>query len=209
MQPWHIWLIAGLVMFVAEMLIPGFLVACLGVGCLGASVAALVGGGLTCQLTVFSVATMAALFALRPLMLKYAYRKGGGEATNVDAMAGKVGMVLETIEPISGKGRIKIGGENWKAVSTDGATILKDRKVRVTGVEGVTVTVEAVSDERLNRLGVVVETVNPVHDTGVVRVAGKDYPATTAADSRVEEGRKVRVVEVHGDKLVVEEAAEG
>jgi membrane protein implicated in regulation of membrane protease activity len=205
MQVWHMWLIAGLMAFVAEMVIPGFLVACLGVGCLASSLAALLGAGLSWQLIAFSIATMVSLFTIRPLMLKYAYRKSDGEATNVAAIVGKVGMVLETIERLSGKGRVKVGGEDWKAVSAGGETILKDREVRVTNIEGVTLTVAVISEEKLTRLGVVVEAVDPAHGKGLVKVSGKESSAVTADDSTIEEGRRVRVVEDQGDKLVVVE----
>ncbi|MDD6841501.1 MAG: NfeD family protein [Spirochaetales bacterium] len=47
-------------------------------------------------------------------------------------------MVVETITRIEG-GRVKVGGEVWKAKSDE--TIEKDLLVVVTGVEGVTLNV--------------------------------------------------------------------
>jgi membrane-bound serine protease (ClpP class) len=58
-----------------------------------------------------------------------------------EALVGGKGM---THEPIAPEGYIKIQGELWKA-RAEGQSIPKDRIVRVTGANGMTLTVEAES----------------------------------------------------------------
>ena len=58
--------------------------------------------------------------------------------TGTAALMGEEGIVVETITRIEG-GRVKVGGEVWKAKSDE--TIEKDLLVVVTGVEGVTLNV--------------------------------------------------------------------
>lgn len=59
--------------------------------------------------------------------------------TNVDAIVGRTGVVLQSITR-SADGRVKIGNEDWKARATE--PIEKGDEVVVTGITGVTVTVE-------------------------------------------------------------------
>ncbi|MHC4504775.1 MAG: NfeD family protein [Planctomycetota bacterium] len=146
MHLWHLWLIAGLLSLVAELMLPGFLVACFAVGCFAALPLALLGATIAWQLMAFSVGTMAGLFALRPLVLKYAHRKGSGEATNVDALPGRTCIVTEAIDPLRNVGRVKLGGEDWKAVTADESEIEADRKVRVVRVDGAKLVVEPVPE---------------------------------------------------------------
>ena len=49
----------------------------------------------------------------------------------------KFGKVTTTIEPIEGKGQIKIGGETWSATSSNNTIIPKDTEIIVEKIEGV------------------------------------------------------------------------
>jgi membrane protein implicated in regulation of membrane protease activity len=60
--------------------------------------------------------------------------KRGG--TNVAALVGKKAIVIKEIAPFS-FGRVKVGGEDWAAISENNATITEGKVVVVTGWEGV------------------------------------------------------------------------
>ena len=149
MEHWHIWVIAGVVLLIAEIFTPGFVLACFGVGCLVAAVFAAFDLGLTFEVIVFCIVSVIAFFAVRPLFMKRIYRSDDDAAkTNVDALAGKEGMVAERIDPSLNVGRVTLGGDNWRAVSVDGAVIERGEKVEVVRVEGTKLFVKEVLKER-------------------------------------------------------------
>ena len=80
------------------------------------------------------------LLCLRPLARKYLTPKR--TPTNADRNIGKNAVVTETIEPLLGKGAVKIGGVEWSAKSVDGAVIAAGSIVRIVGIEGAKVRVE-------------------------------------------------------------------
>jgi membrane protein implicated in regulation of membrane protease activity len=67
------------------------------------------------------------------------------EKTNVDAIIGKKGIVLQSIAENS-DGRVRVGNEEWKARASE--TIEKGTEVDVTGVSGVTLEVKISEGEK-------------------------------------------------------------
>lgn len=114
------WLIVGLALFVVELLTPGFVVACFGVGALLASLIALFGGGLFWQVFAFSVGSIVALLLLRPL-LNHGKKDASGakiapdKATGMDALKGRTVLVVKQIDGTEGIGRIAVDGDEWPA----------------------------------------------------------------------------------------------
>lgn len=93
------------------------------------------------QAAFFLVATGVSFFFL----CRFVRPKIGHHHTNVDALVGKVGVVVE--ELIDEKpGRVRIVGEVWFARSTGGIDIKEGQNVRVVAVRGAHVVVEAVSN---------------------------------------------------------------
>ncbi len=142
LEIWQIWVTAAIVLFICEIFTPGFLLACLGVACLGAGLAAGYDAGLKVQILTFSVTALVVFAGVRPLFMRYFYRSSRGIKTNVEALIGKTGVVMEKIEPAPNKGRVTVGSEDWKAVSYDGKEIESGRKVTVIRIEGVKLVVE-------------------------------------------------------------------
>ncbi len=136
MTVWEIWVIVAIVLFIAEVLTTGFILACFGIGALGAAVAAVVGGSLTVQLISFSVVTLIVFFSLRPLFIRHFYRTTQDVRTNVDALLGRKGIVSVPIDPNTHQGRVIVHGDDWWAFSSTGVPIAAGEKVVVVGVEG-------------------------------------------------------------------------
>lgn len=67
------------------------------------------------------------------------------EKTNIDAIIGKKGIVLQSIAANS-DGRVKVGNEEWKARASE--TIDKGTEIVVTGINGVTLDVEISKGEK-------------------------------------------------------------
>ena len=136
MDWWHVWVIAAIVLLIAELYTPEFVVACFGVGCLASALVAALGLGLKWQLVGFSLGTLMVFLTIRPLFLKYCYRATGGVRTNVDALIGRIGRVTEKIDPDTHEGRVKVGGEDWRGVPVDDVVIEAGQKVEVVRVDG-------------------------------------------------------------------------
>lgn len=141
---WHLWVIVSIVLFIAEVLMPTFVPASFGVGCLFSAATSLLGLGLKYQIAGFIAGTLVSFFGVRPFFTKYCYRSSQDIKTNVDALIGKTGRVSETISEELHSGRVLVGGDDWKASAIDGATIEKNEKVEVIRVEGATVFVRAI-----------------------------------------------------------------
>ena len=107
------------------------------VGSVVALIAALLGADVWVQIVLFAVVSVACLMALRPVLRKYLDPKK--VKTNVDALIGTQGLVLEKIDNISGQGRVKLGGMEWSARSENGENIEQDAVVTVVRIEGVKV----------------------------------------------------------------------
>lgn len=107
------------------------------VGALAAMVASLFSAPLWLQIVLFVVVSAALLLALRPLARKYFTPRL--TKTNVDAVVGQEGLVLERIDNTEATGRVKLGAVEWSARSTSGAPLEAGTRIKVDRVEGVKV----------------------------------------------------------------------
>ncbi|MCQ2158947.1 MAG: NfeD family protein [Bacteroidales bacterium] len=142
MQIWHIWILIALAFFILEIFTAGFAVACFSFGAIGAAIGALCGLSLLWQLVIFAVISLLALIFVRPLVVKIFYKKGADEKTNADAIIGRKGRVSQTIDPVTGKGRVALDGDDWKAVSENGEKIEKGERVEIIGRDSIVITVK-------------------------------------------------------------------
>lgn len=134
MEPWHLWIIFAILLLIVEIFSPAFLAATLALGCIAAGVVSAFDYGIEIQLIAFAAASLAVYFTVRPFMISYAYKKNGHVRTNADALVGKVGRVLETIDNDKNEGRIMVSGDDWKAESADDSIIEAGHRVEVTKV---------------------------------------------------------------------------
>jgi membrane protein implicated in regulation of membrane protease activity len=133
----HLWMGLAIILFIAEIMTPGgFVLACLGISCLASGFISYLGFGVTIQLLIFSLASLTLFFGIRPFFSKYFLQSAGKIKTNIDALVEKTGMVSERIDPATGKGRVLVGGEDWKGVSISDEVIDVGTKVAVVRVDG-------------------------------------------------------------------------
>ena len=131
-----IWLSAGIILAILEVFTPGFFIVGIGVSLAIAALPAALGLPFWVQLLVCGAMILIFFLLVRPLVMKIPH--SDSKKTGTAALIGEEGIVVETITRIEG-GRVKVGGEVWKAKSDE--TIEKDLLVVVTGVEGVTLNV--------------------------------------------------------------------
>jgi membrane protein implicated in regulation of membrane protease activity len=139
------WLIAAIVLFILEIVTPGFVLANLGVAAMASAVTAWAGGDITIQVIVFGIVCVISFVTLRPLMQRFIYRNQAKVRTGADAVVGKQGIVTEEIRRRPVGGRIQVGGDNWHAEAEDGGVIEKDMRIEVVAVDSTTLLVRSLS----------------------------------------------------------------
>jgi membrane protein implicated in regulation of membrane protease activity len=139
---WQAWMVAALALFIAEMFVPGFWLACVGLGSLAGAVAAALVPGVWAPVVVFSGVSLLSLVALRPVFVAHLRHPTPGVRTNVEALIGKTGIVSERIDPAVDRGRVIVGGEDWRGATVDNAPIEVGSRVLVLRVEGTVLLVE-------------------------------------------------------------------
>ena len=133
---WQFWLVLAGIFLIAEIITMGFLVFWFAVGSLAAMVVSFFTSNILIQAIVFLVISTILLFATKPLVDKI-LPKDSFVKTNSYSIEGKIGKVIVDIEPIEGKGQIKVSGETWSAKSADETYIPKDTEVVIEKIEGV------------------------------------------------------------------------
>ena len=127
------WIIVAIVFFVLEIATPSFFFMWFGLGALGALVSTFFYPHLWLSIVIF-IATSATLVILsHPLAEKISGKQSRRAAS--DSLIGKRGVVIEEIDPLTNKGKVRVGSDVWRAVSLD--KIKKDSFIKVEKIEGV------------------------------------------------------------------------
>ncbi len=113
-------------------------------GALGALIAAGLGAPLFVQLIIFVALAAVMLIFTRPLLKKLFPNKF--IPTNSELEVGKTAVVIEAVDNAAGKGRVKLGGVNWAAVSENGENISVDEIVVVKEIRSAKVVVARSSE---------------------------------------------------------------
>jgi len=104
-------------------------------GALLAMIASLLGLSLKAQIIIFLISSIVLLTFTRKLFVDKL--KTGKEKTNVDALIGDVGLVIEEIAPFH-PGQVKVKGQVWTAIAAkEDMTVPKDHPVKIVAIEGV------------------------------------------------------------------------
>ncbi|HZQ00460.1 MAG TPA: NfeD family protein [Reyranella sp.] len=136
---WY-WWIAGALLLVFEMTLPGVVFLFLAIGAFASGVLLLLSqhASLEAQLAVFAVFAVGSAILLRPMLKRWQNR--GGEATlnaRGDALVGKTFVLDAPI--LGGRGRVKLGDGSWTVTGPD---MVAGAKVRVAAVNGTELSVE-------------------------------------------------------------------
>lgn len=145
MEAWMIWVGIGIICMIIEIFTPGFLFMSFGVGAiLTGIIESIFTLPISFQILIFIVITFIVFISTRKLSKKII--SSSSEETNIYALKGKSATVVKDI-PEDGRGYVKVGGEEWSAVSEDGKKIGKDKKVTIQNVEGNKLIVTIKKDE--------------------------------------------------------------
>lgn len=138
-----VWLVFMVVFLIAEASTVTMVSLWFAAGALAALIAALLGGPVWLQGALFLAVSAVLLACLRPLVRKKFTPKI--KSTNVDAVIGSQGYVLDDIDNIAATGRVKLGGMEWTARSENGDKIPAGTLVQVERIEGVKAIVKKVN----------------------------------------------------------------
>jgi membrane protein implicated in regulation of membrane protease activity len=141
LEPGWLWLIGGVLLLIAEVIAPGFFLVFIG----GAAIATglftvLFGLGLPLQLALFAIYALLAVMIGRRAYANSADQTSDDPLLN-DRVARLVGRVVTVVEAIDEhSGRVRVGDSEWSA---RGGPAAPGTRVRITGIEGNCLTVEA------------------------------------------------------------------
>ncbi|HEX6869594.1 MAG TPA: NfeD family protein [Micromonosporaceae bacterium] len=132
-----IWLIAGVVLAIAELFTLDFVLIMLAGGAFAAAVAGFIGGGVPVQVLMFAVISALGLLAVRPAIKRRLHQGAEPAAMGLDAIEGAEATVVEQVA--QGQGMVKIGGELWSARPYDATQVIEPGVVvRVVEIKGAT-----------------------------------------------------------------------
>ena len=140
LEPGWLWMIGGVLLLIAEILAPGFFLVFIGGAAIATGVFALLFGlGLPAQLALFALYSLLAL-----LIGRRVYANMPAASSNPmlnDRAAQLVGRQVTVISAIDEhSGRVQVGDGQWSA---RGGPAAEGERVRITGVEGNCLIVEA------------------------------------------------------------------
>ena len=134
-NPMYFWLGAVVLFGIVEAATAGLTVIWFAAGALIALISAALGAKLWLQVTIFIVASAAALVLTRPLAKRFISEKK--VPTNADRVIGQTAKVTETIDNLAPSGAVYIDGKTWTARSVTDRPISVGKLVTVQAMEGV------------------------------------------------------------------------
>ena len=140
---WIIWLVFIFVCVIIELLTLEFTFLMVGAGSLGGLGANLLGADWWVQILVASLLSVLLILTIRPLLLRVMHRGADLTPSNVEALLGLGGRVLETVGEDGGLVKLA-NGETWTArLDTVARNLVLGQgdKVTVTAIEGSTAVV--------------------------------------------------------------------
>lgn len=141
-----LWFVLMIVFLVAEAACPVHLISLwFAAGSLVALILAALNAPFALQAVLFFVVSIGLLIALWPFVKKFLNPRK--TATNIDALIGAEGYVVTAVDNLNAEGKVKLGGMEWTARSTDGQKIPIGTLVKVDRIEGVKAIVSPVKEE--------------------------------------------------------------
>jgi membrane protein implicated in regulation of membrane protease activity len=146
---WILWTVLGVILIVAEVFTPGFVLLWFGIGALAAAFAGLIGiSSLSLQFLIFALVSTALTAASRTIFVNYFSREKTGNdlKSGVDALPGKIGTVVTSSEGALNEGAVKVFGSTWTAYPAEGEEPLEaGERVTVERVQGASIYVRRIA----------------------------------------------------------------
>jgi membrane protein implicated in regulation of membrane protease activity len=119
---WILWTILGVILIIAEVFTPGFVLLWFGVGALAAALASFLGAGLAAQFVIFIVLSSALTALSRTIFVNYFTGRDEPEGMKmgVASLPGQIGTVVTSSQGALNEGAVKVFGSIWTAYPAEG-----------------------------------------------------------------------------------------
>jgi membrane protein implicated in regulation of membrane protease activity len=144
-EMWWIWIAMAAVLLIAEIFTAGFFLIWFSIGAAGAGILAMLGVGTTAQLIVFILLSGILFVFGRRFAERVTAKQPPG--IGADRFIGLNGYVIEEIDNIAGKGRVKAGPDEWRAMSASGEKIGVNAIIEIIRVDGTKAIVKQINKE--------------------------------------------------------------
>ena len=144
-EMWWIWIAIAAILLIAEIFTAGFFLLWFSIGAAAAGVLDMLGVGRPAQLIVFILASGTLFVFGRRFAERVTVNQPPG--IGADRFVGQNGVVIESIDNNANKGRIRVGSDEWRAISDNGEIINKDTVVEVMRIDGTKAIVKPVEKE--------------------------------------------------------------
>lgn len=144
---WAVWLIVTVILLIIEGSTTILVTIWFAGGTLAAMIAAFLGASPTVQVIIFVVVSIVCLligWRYRDKLMMQRHKT----PTNADRFMGKIAVIEEAVDPITGKGRLMVAGQSWRAHSEDGREIPAGTKVVIRGISGTKLIVEPLDETK-------------------------------------------------------------
>lgn len=128
------WLVLIIILIIIEVATTAYISLWFIVGALAAMFLSFATENITILIAVFLFVSFIFLILFRPFALKYAKPKA---KSNIDALIGAEGIVIETINNIANTGKVKVMGQEWSAISENNKVIETGKKIIVLKITGI------------------------------------------------------------------------
>ncbi|MEN9796222.1 MAG: hypothetical protein RLZZ150_1199 [Bacteroidota bacterium] len=146
MTPSQLWYAAAVLLFVLEIITPGFVLAPIALGALAAGIGAELGATLQWQLGLVVLGTGLGFVVVRPLLRRARPSSDTDGHEQTDELLGRVAVVTQLITSDGVHGEVEVDSSPWRAVSLRATELHPGTQVRICGVESTTLVVEEVEE---------------------------------------------------------------
>ncbi|MFN2453110.1 MAG: NfeD family protein [Pyrinomonadaceae bacterium] len=140
---WILWTVLGVILIIAEVFTPGFVLLWFGLGALAAALAGIVGlDSLPLQFLIFAVTSIVLTALSRTIFAKQlsSYEVAPALKTGIDTLPGKVGIVVSSSRGALNEGAVKVYGSTWTAYPAEGESPLEaGDRVAVERIQGASI----------------------------------------------------------------------
>jgi len=144
MTHWEFWLGLGLLLAILEVIDGSFFLLSLGLGFMLTAIPAANGVESTSLLLASCAINQLIIFLLvRPLAMRSMSKDT--HPTNANALIGKTGLVMESIDGETHPGYVRVESEEWRALASHPMILEKGDRVLVEKISGATLYVQLVS----------------------------------------------------------------
>ena len=142
---WWIWMGLAAAFLIGEILTAGFFLIFLSIGAAAAGVLALLDVGYAGQFIVFIVVSGILFVFGRRFADRVTEKQPPG--IGADRFVDQIGIVLEKVDNAGNTGKVRIGQDEWRAISQTGEVLSEGTHIKVTQIDGTRAVVKTIDKE--------------------------------------------------------------